>query len=419
MEKEIRALKQYIAKDYRKMYREKGGIFPYGFLTPGSACYSDVLWDWDSYFSDVALKQILRDTGDDPAQALEYERGCVLNYLHFTGTDGYMPIAVTRGDSPEKLYPSDPYHENMHKPILAQHAAFLVKYGDGDAEWLRQDFDKLQYYMNNYLYHHRHKATGLFYWQTDKMIGVDNDPCTFYRPDGSSGSIFLNCLMIKEMEAMEYLCGALGMPQAGVHYSQEREALTAAVREHCYDERDGFFYNVDLNLREIDFEKDPFFHRGMPRHWDCLIQRIDVWSGFLALWAKAATEEQARRTVMRYRDTETFNCRAGVRTLSCKEKMYRIAASNNPSCWLGPVWGISNYLTFRGLLQYGYTDEARELCEKTIVLFGRDVERFGVMHEYYSPDDGEPIINPGFQNWNMLVLNMIAWYEGRDAVWEF
>ena len=41
------------------------------------------------------------------------------------------------------------------------------------------------------------------------------------------------------------------------------------------------------------------------------------------------------------------------------------------------------------------------------------------MHEYYSPDDGEPIINPGFMNWNMLALNMLDWYEGREYVEEF
>lgn len=64
-------------------------------------------------------------------------------------------------------------------------------------------------------------------------------------------------------------------------------------------------------------------------------------------------------------------------------------------------------------------EEARGLCEKTIRLFGRDIIRFGAMHEYYSPDDGEPVMNPGFQNWNMLVLNMIYWYEGKEHIEEF
>lgn len=419
MQEYIDALRAYMRKDFREMYREKGGIFPYAFLTPGSASYSDALWDWDSYFSNVALKQILIDAGAQKDEAQAYERGCILNFLSFAGSDGYIPITVSRDSDPASLRPKDIYHENMHKPILAQHAAFLVRADQGDAEWLRNDFQKLQYHINNYLNHHRHRATGLFYWQTDKMIGVDNDPCTFYRPDASSASIFLNCLMVKELEAMQYLSECLGVKDVARLYGAEREALITAIRTHCYDERDGFFYNVDLNLREVKFEEGETIHRGMPRHWDCLIQRIDVWSGFLALWAGVATKEQAARVAERYRDDKSFRCEAGVRTLSPQEKMYRVMASNNPSCWLGPVWGISNYLTFRGLLKYGFEAEARELCEKTIRLLGRDVLRFGTMHEYYAPDDGEPILNPGFQNWNMLVLNMICWYEGKPFVEEF
>jgi putative isomerase len=138
----------------------------------------------------------------------------------------------------------------------------------------------------------------------------------------------------------------------------------------------------------------------------------------MPLWAEIATQEQAERVVEHYRDERTFNCEAGVRTLSKMEKMYLVQASGNPSCWLGPVWGASNYLTWRGLVRYGFEDDARELAEKTIWLFGRDLERRGALHEYYQPD-GEPLLNPGFQNWNHLVLNMIAWHEGAEEVVEF
>jgi len=59
------------------------------------------------------------------------------------------------------------------------------------------------------------------------------------------------------------------------------------------------------------------------------------------------------------------------------------------------------------------------MAEKTIALFGDDLQREGALHEYYNPDTGEPIMNKGFQNWNYLVLNMIAWVEGRPVVREF
>ena len=82
-------------------------------------------------------------------------------------------------DKPENIY-----RENMHKPCLAQHAALLVREDGGDAGWLLPQFEKLTRFLDNYYSHHRDAETGLYYWQTDLAIGVDNDPCTFFRPAG-------------------------------------------------------------------------------------------------------------------------------------------------------------------------------------------------------------------------------------------
>ena len=69
--------------------------------------------------------------------------------------------------------------------------------------------------------------------------------------------------------------------------------------------------------------------------------------------------------------------------------------------------------------KYGFETEAREMAEKTIRLFGQDFEQNNTLHEYYNPDTGEPIMNKGFQNWNYLVMNMLAWEEKRAVVEEF
>lgn len=76
-------------------------------------------------------------------------------------------------------------------------------------------------------------------------------------------------------------------------------------------------------------------------------------------------------------------------------------------------------MTWKGVKDYGFEEQARELAAKTVVLFGRDIERAGELHEYYQPYNGEPILNKGFQNWNYLVLNMLAWMEGRETIAEF
>jgi putative isomerase len=140
----------------------------------------------------------------------------------------------------------------------------------------------------------------------------------------------------------------------------------------------------------------------------------------MAMWAGIATPEQATRMVNEhFKNEKTFSAPYGIRTLSKLEKMYSVRASNNPSNWLGPIWGISNYMVYKGLLKYNFTSEAKELAEKTIVLFGRDFENNGALHEYYEPETGEPILNKGFQNWNYLVMNMMAWLEERAVIAEF
>ena len=407
-------LRDHLIANYRGMFREAGGGLPYPFIAPGSDQYADVLWDWDSWLSNIALRQIVIEAGEPLDGIREYERGCVLNFLHYGGMPGRIPIVLDRTGDIYK--PDDIYRQNMHKPVLAQHAAFLVREDGGDAEWLRDRFYFLLTFLGKYRNHHRH-TTGLYVWETDSMIGGDDDPATFFRPPRSSASFYLNALMLKELEAAAYLADRLSLDEIAAGLRGEEARLRAAIQALCWDERDGFFYSVDVNLRPAETTG---LHAGAPRAWDGLIQRLGVWSGFLGLWAGIATPEQAGRIVTEhYRDPRTFHAACGVRSLSKLEKMYTIRASGNPSCWLGPVWGVVNYLTFRGLVRYGFDADARDLAGKTIRLFGRDIERFGGLHEYYQPDNGEPVLNRGFQNWNYLVLNMIAWLEGKPVVAEF
>lgn len=388
------------------------GQLKYPFIVPGSS-YSNSLWDWDSWLTDIAIHQIMLENGTSPKEIFEYEKGCIYNFVSHTLDNGKMPISIY-ADRPISVFRQE--KTNTHKPCLAQHAAFIVRENGGDFEWVKPVWGTIERYMAYYLQNCKHKETGLFFWINDWAIGVDNDPCTFYRPDGSSASIYLNCMLYKELLAMDFLGDLLG--HKSVDYCAEAKSLKKAVNENLWDEKCGFYFSADLNLlpREREFD----VHSGMPRSWDCLIQRIDVWSGFMALWAGIADDEKAERVVRENLENEkTFCAKYGIRTLSRLEKMYTIEKSGNPSCWLGPIWGISNYMCFKGLVNYGFDEEARDLVEKTVCLFGQDLEKNGVLHEYYDPDSGEGVNNPGFQNWNLLVNNMLAWYENKPVIWEF
>ncbi len=400
----------YIKNNYYKILREPQGQLAHRFIVPG-AVYDMTLWDWDSWLTDIAITQVAVKEGTLAAFE-DYQKGCIRNFVEHMGkTNGKLPIVIT--DEFCVPDPDAPEKSNSSKPVLIQHALFIARTHD-DYAWLvplYADFERyLAYYAENCLH-----ESGLYFFIDDAAIGVDNDPCTFYRPPCSSASIFLNCLMYKELLAMTELSEVLGKSERAAAYAAKAATLKAAVREHCYDERNGFYYSVDLNLLPVERA----MHKGCPRNWNTLIQRIDVWSGFLAMWAGIADDAQAKRMVEEnYLNDRTFHANFGVRTLSKCEKMYRIVESGNPSCWLGPIWGISNYFTYRALLNYGYTDLARDLVDKTLTLFGQDVVACGEFHEYYHPDTGEGVSNQGFQSWNLLCVNMIEWRETGKAVCE-
>jgi len=413
MQKYIDTITEYSKNTYRNMTRKAEGELKYPFLVPGSASYNDCLWDWDSWLSDIAIRQIMKDNCDDNSEILACEKGCILNFLDYADDEGRIPISVKTTGIPDMFKMEN---SNIHKPCFAQHIAFIIMQENGEADWIEAGWSKVERYTNYYFENFYHKETGLFFWKNDFAIGVDNDPCTFYRPENSSASIYLNCLMYKELEAMAYISRKLGKDDR--FYDEKAEKLKSCINEHMWDEKCGLYFSVDLNLLPID--KTAELHSGMPRHWHCLIQRIDVWSCFMAMWAGIADEHQAKRMICEnMMNADTFNAEYGIRTLSKLEKMYCIVKSGNPSCWLGPVWGISNYICFRALVKYSFEKEAKELAEKTITLFGEDLIKTGDLHEYYHPDSGMPIMNPGFQNWNLLAINMLTWLNGDSVVDEF
>jgi putative isomerase len=384
---------------------------------PSSPYYSTALWDWDSWSTSIVLGQVEVDT-DRRGLFAANERGSLLNFLDHTDADGVMPVQLTpdgtlvHGDATRV----GGFAENMHKPVIVQHAALLAQ-RERSAEWARAEMGTMGHFVDRYLESHVHAETGLAYWQSDFAVGVDNDPSVFYRPNKSTAAVLLNSLLYRELLAYGYLLEELKDISEANRRRRQAQDLADAMTAYMWDERDGTFYSADIGLRPID--PQDWLHRGAPRSWSSLLLRVDSWSSFMPMWAGLASQEQAGRMVERIRDERSFGANYGIRSLSRLEKMYDLRASNNPSNWLGPIWGITNYLVFRGLVKYGFDDDARELAEKTVRLFGRDLETSGALHEFYHPDTGEPVMTRGFQNWNFLVLNMIAWLEGRAVVAEF
>lgn len=384
-------LREYISAKVDTVLKKPAHYLRHPFVDPGSI-YDGNLWDWDSFWAVYALLNMADD--GNRVRYLTHARGNVYNFLDYQMEDGYIPMMIEKSDLPEPYLIGkrrEGHIMNMHKPFLCQQIAIISGYS-GDFSWIEPHLEQLERYFSCYDAFYYHANSGLYVWADDVMIGVDNDPATFGRPRFSTANIYLNSFMVSELKAMALILRKLGRSDHQVYEDKARK-LTEAVQAECWDKRDKFFYSVDVDIRTRAYD---WFHKGLDVFWKTLPIKVRVWSGFIPLWAGIADDSQAAfLALVHAQDKNTFCSDYGIMTLARDEKMFDVSATNNPSNWLGPIWIVANYVVFRGMMNYGYVKEASELCNRTVELLGRDLERTGTLHEYYDPATGEPVMNGG------------------------
>ncbi len=418
-------LRKHFIENIPVTLKHPNSCLKHPFVDPGSI-YDGNLWDWDSFWAVYSLLNLVEQEENASAEeaeqknkVLKHARGNILNFFDFQLSDGYIPMMVEKSDLPEPyliMKHKEGIVLNMMKPFLCLQICIISGYS-GDYTWMEKYVGQLELYFSCYDKYYFNERCGLYVWADDVMIGMDNDPATFGRPRFSTANMFLNSFMVRELKSMASIMSNLNLTDRAAHYEQKAQGLINSIQKECWDKRDKFFYSVDVDIKTRQYD---WFHKGLGVFWNTLPIKIRTWTGFIPLWAGFATAEQAELIVKNHiLDEETFNSLSGIRSLSKDEKMYDLSATNNPSNWLGPIWIIVSYVVFRGLMNYGYKSEAAELYEKTVKLLGEDLEKTGTLHEYYEPETGKPVMNGGFLNWNMLVVNMGDELNGKLSIDRF
>jgi putative isomerase len=406
-----KSLLEYFAANAPQLLRPAGGILTYPSISPSlpGKQYSTQLWDWDTLWTSQGLFRLATLTHDDALkqQLCDHVSGSLLNFLDHASPEGRIPILMSTTD-PDPLRDLGPNtaSRNQAKPVFGQ-LALLASDNRGDVSWLAPQFDKILRFYDSWKVHNMSEI-GLLVWGDDVAIGDDNDPTTFGRPFFSSANLLLNCLYYADLQASAELALRLQRPSDHARLSADADDLALNIKKYCWDPRDSYFYSADVQCVDRRAELIPSVTRGMDMSWKSLPLRIQMFTGFLPLWCGIASQAQADQLVkVNYLADDRLRARWGVRSLSSRESMYSLAFSSNPSNWLGPVWIIVNYLTWKGLDRYGFHTEANTLADKTIALLASDLKRNGSLNEYYHPDTGTALSHKGFMDWNLLVLEMI------------
>lgn len=400
-------LTAFIRTAFPDSLKSAGGCLNHPYITPGGP-YATTLWDWDSYWTTKAIIGICRAGGDTDflQKIIPYAKGTFWNFLEHQGLDGALPIMLN--SKIEDAFGSlADQNNNMAKPFIAQYGKLLL---DNDLLTYQEikssgAADKILKFHRCYEMRYLDQKTGLVYWAKDWGIGVDDDPATWGRPEKSSASVFLNVFLYLDYLAAADIFKKLDQTAEAEEYQQKIARLKASIQQYCWDTREKAFFSVDIQCHQnlaynrlcgkLNVSLQPF--------WNCLKLKVLSWSSILPFYAGIGTPEQFKEFYRENMTAERLYSLYGIRSLSKDEPMYSPEVRRgNPSNWLGPIWMITNFISWETFHKYSYHAEADRLAETMINLLHNDLKQNGMLHEYYSPESGAGVCGENFMSWNAL-----------------
>ena len=210
----------------------------------------------------------------------------------------------------------------------------------------------------------------------------------------------LNCLLVKEAKSLANMALELGDSANYQYWTIEANDRINFINQYMWDTETKFYYHVDKD--DHDFT---YFSSNDLKHQEII--------GFLPLWAGIASQEQADYLLEHLIDPDKFWRNYGIPSLSALDPYY-----NPMGYWNGPVWVEWNYLIFRGLLDYGYLEEAENIAQKVFDNVIYQLKNNHYFWELYSPD----YYSAGHHHqyiWSGLVARMLIDLEEYTKVEEY
>lgn len=353
-------------------------------------------YDWDLYFENIYMSYY-----------------GISDYC-FTNLKAFLKREHLNGFVSRTLKEPRPYQQ--FKPFLAQ-IALLGSKQKNDFIWLseltdgaknkgpepggimneinyvngRSYYQRLKEYLNYWFWYQDFDKNGLPVWNSADHSGMDNQisrsgVMNSFRYEG----VDLACYLYRELKAMAFIAEKLGIPKDIIMYNDHAALLIKQINSTFWDEKDGFYYDRDEQTgKQV---------------------KVKSVAGFMPLYIGAASKQQAERMIKEHLlNKNEFWTDFPVPAYAKTEPDYDQNAKTSGECnWRGTAWIPTNYMVFHGLLDYGYTDLAKELAQKT---FNMVYYKNSTTREYYNAETGAGKgLNP-FWGWSTLAYFMPFEYE--------
>lgn len=340
-------------------------------------------WSWDSWKHAVGLSYYNTTLAKNQIRAM----------FDYQNEDGFVADCIYR----DTIIEAHNYRDT--KPPLSAWAVAKIYEKDKDIAFVKELYSKLKKYHNWWYSKRDHDRDGLCeYGSTDGSLiaakwesGMDNairfDNSKILKNDEGAyslnqESVDLNAYLYAEKLYLSELAIVLKLFKDSEKLISEANTLKQKIQNQFYDKEGGWFYDTNI--------EGSVFIKG------------EGSEGWTALWAKAATREQAKAVKQKMMDITKFYTKVPFQTMSADHEKF------NPlkGYWRGPNWLDQAYFGVEGLRNYGFYDEADEatiqILEGAEGLLGKGKS----IRENYHPITGEGLNAKNF-SWSAAHIIML------------
>ncbi|MFT7546165.1 MAG: putative isomerase, partial [Gammaproteobacteria bacterium] len=340
-------------------------------------------WSWDSWKHAVGLSHYNTDLAKKQIKLM----------FEFQNEDGFVADCVYRDTTIEA------HNYRDTKPPLSVWSVAKVYEKDKDLDFIKELYPKLKKYHNWWYSKRDHDQDGLCeYGSTDGSLiaakwesGMDNairfDHSKILKNSENAysldqESVDLNAYLYAEKVFLSTLAKELNLLQDVQVWKSTAEKLKLKIQEQFYDENDGWFYDTTMDGKT--------FIKG------------EGSEGWTALWAKAATQNQAESVRDRMMNPQKFFTKVPFQTMSADHPKF----DPKNGYWRGPNWLDQSYFGVKGLRNYGFYNEADKASIQ--ILEGAEglLSKGKSIRENYHPITGEGLHAKNF-SWSAAHIIML------------
>jgi len=352
-EKDYRDCLKYIQKYWKKItcsypsdhYAHLG--LPNKFVSPNDGIYKNDQFYWDSYFIILGLVRCGKE---------DLAKGMVDNFLFLQKRFHIIPMRnrfYNLGSS------QIPFLTSMSREIFAV---------TGDKHWFKTVMkaaeEELQsYWMNKHLteIHVVHKGLSRYcdhyitHLAAEHESGWDmtsrfHDKCLDYLP------VDLNCALYKYETDLAEFYKNVRQPRKYNHYILQSEQRRRTMNKLMWNFKKGFYFDYDYR------------HKRQSSFYSI--------AGFYPMWARMATYTQAKKMAD---NLPQFEYTYGLANSQSTGLSGEYRQHDYPNGWPHQQW-----IVIRGLMNYGFKNEAERIARKYLDLNKKILKETGVLWEKYN-----------------------------------